>query len=228
MTSSSQPASPHRRNSSAVPYARSAFFQHLAALHRCVNGQFVVSVRNKPACRCIAGPHSSSARPATIPPRTESEIRCRCPAPARHPPRTFAPTASPEKTVQSPRSAGSRHTQTLPEPELHRSFRGSANRATKTSQADAQPSPRRYKCRGRNSIRETPAHQISSLPIRLAGRPFPIAYSLFPAMDAWRSHASIAASARSHCIRCRSRLSRTFRRVASSSGSSRSNVIFAG
>jgi hypothetical protein len=41
-------------------------------------------------------------------------------------------------------------------------------------------------------------------------------------------HASNFSSARSHTIRCRSFLSRTFLRTSSSSGSSKSNVIFAG
>src|SRR6201999_2886881 len=55
-----------------------------------------------------------------------------------------------------------------------------------------------------------------------------IAFSFYPGKAAGAPHASKAASARSHTMRWRSFLSRTFFRSSSSSGSSRSKVMLAG
>ena len=45
-----------------------------------------------PACRRTSIRHCAAALRAAVRPRTESEIRCRCPAPVRHRRRTCAPT----------------------------------------------------------------------------------------------------------------------------------------
>src|SRR5206468_13116996 len=123
------------------------------------------------ACRCSSGWRYASTRRAAAPPRTESETRCRCPAPVHRPWQTSQLTASREQTSQLLLSSDSPHKRSRRERESHRSLRDLPTHARDTSQAVAQSHPPRDTCRGRNSSRETPVRRTSYLKDSIRRKP---------------------------------------------------------